>query len=252
MSRIDLTTYDTHAQSDDAMTILDEDFNLSLPYAPAGERAAVAAFYALAFELRNIPAKVKEAPIGEIRLQWWRDALGAAAGGNPPAGHPVLQALARENVLSAGVMTALDEAMDARAMFLYADEINSPSALLDHFQRAEAWLTAALLSLSRGAVSDSVQRGCAMLAGAYAGARWGRALCERAGGAIAAGDLVAEISARRTEAKNILNGPVAADVAGRLVFLSLTDAYARRDDGATFPVVKRLILFRSMVTGRLD
>ena len=70
--------------------------------------------------------------------------------------------------------------------------------------------------------------------------------------ASAAGDLVAEISARRTEAKNILNGPVAADVAGRLVFLSLTDAYARRDDGATFPVVKRLILLRSMVTGRLD
>ena len=56
----------------------------------------------------------------------------------------------------------------------------------------------------------------------------------------------------KLQAKNILNGPVAADVAGRLVFLSLTDAYARRDDGATFPVVKRLILFRSMVTGRLD
>ena len=53
----------------------DEDFALALPYSLAEDQPRLEALFALQLEIRRIPGAVSEPPLGEIRLQWWRDAL---------------------------------------------------------------------------------------------------------------------------------------------------------------------------------
>ena len=48
-------------------------------FAPAALRADLFALYGFAAEIARIPDQVSEPTLGEIRLQWWRDALQAAA-----------------------------------------------------------------------------------------------------------------------------------------------------------------------------
>lgn len=56
-------------------------------------RTEVLALYALDDELGRIAAAVSQPMLGEIRLQWWRDALERAADGGAPD-HPAVEALA--------------------------------------------------------------------------------------------------------------------------------------------------------------
>lgn len=44
-------------------------------FAPADKRDALVAIYAFDFEVKRIPYLVSEPMLGEIRLQWWREAL---------------------------------------------------------------------------------------------------------------------------------------------------------------------------------
>lgn len=61
--------------------------------APAGVRSDLLALAALSAELDRIPALVSEPVLGEIRLQWWRDAINGASRGEA-TGHPVADAIA--------------------------------------------------------------------------------------------------------------------------------------------------------------
>ncbi|MGB6923562.1 MAG: squalene/phytoene synthase family protein [Methyloceanibacter sp.] len=63
-------------------------------FAPREARANLFALYALNVELARIGEKVSEPPLGEIRLQWWRDSLDRAAGGES-TDHPVADAFGR-------------------------------------------------------------------------------------------------------------------------------------------------------------
>ncbi len=60
--------------------------------APRHARAGLLALYAFNTELARIPGLVSEPQLGEIRLQWWRDALGDM-GGDVSSGAPVADAL---------------------------------------------------------------------------------------------------------------------------------------------------------------
>ncbi len=64
-------------------------------FAPSGKREALFALYALNIELSRIAETVSEPLIGQMRLQWWADALTALCGegGRVPEGHPVTDAL---------------------------------------------------------------------------------------------------------------------------------------------------------------
>ncbi|MEM8876937.1 MAG: squalene/phytoene synthase family protein [Pseudomonadota bacterium] len=70
----------------------DRDRYLASLFAPAEVRPNLQALYAFDIETARIPAIVSEPMIGEIRLQWWRDALGGVAHGDLSAA-PVLAAL---------------------------------------------------------------------------------------------------------------------------------------------------------------
>ena len=61
-------------------------------FTPERHRAGLAALYAFDLEIARVRAVVSDPMPGEIRLQWWHDALGES--GDPEAaGHPVLRAL---------------------------------------------------------------------------------------------------------------------------------------------------------------
>src|SRR5262245_9813342 len=70
----------------------DKDRFLSALFAPAVHRGALHALYAFNIELSRVGELVKEALAGEVRLQWWREAVMGERPGEAHA-HPVAGAL---------------------------------------------------------------------------------------------------------------------------------------------------------------
>lgn len=95
----------------------DRDRYLATLFAPRPKRHALLALYAFNLELARVPEAVSEPMLGDIRLQWWRDAL-ATVGEGEATGHPVADALgqaAREHGLPRPALLGL---IDARAFDL--------------------------------------------------------------------------------------------------------------------------------------
>jgi phytoene synthase len=92
----------------------DRDRWLTAQLAPAPERGALIALYALNVELSRIPETVREPMAGLIRLQWWREGLERAAAGAAVPDHPVLNGIAP--LAASGLLppAALAAALDAR------------------------------------------------------------------------------------------------------------------------------------------
>lgn len=87
---------------------------LAATLAPPEVRPALAAIAAFAAEVARIPATVSETMLGEIRLQWWRDALAEGREGRR-SGHPVTDALvdaAGQYDLPADLIEAVIEARE--------------------------------------------------------------------------------------------------------------------------------------------
>ncbi len=108
--------------------LLDEDRDryLTALFAPSPVRPYLHALYAFNLELAKIADVVSEPILGEIRLQWWREALDGIAAGTPRR-HGVVEALAeviREAKLERG---PFDRMIDARAR----DLEDAPFATLD-------------------------------------------------------------------------------------------------------------------------
>lgn len=111
----------------------DQDRYWAALLAPDRVRADLLALTAFNLELGRIPEQVREPRLGEIRLQWWQDALAAAFSGEA-ADHPVLAgvaAAAKAHGLPAGPLEGMieargfdlaDEAMaDLPALMAYLD-----------------------------------------------------------------------------------------------------------------------------------
>lgn len=101
-------------------------------FLPRPARDHVFALYAFNIELARIGEQVREPQLGEIRLQWWQDALAADAA---TTGHPVADALiaARSayKPLDLGPLFAV--MLDARRMDVYREGPETMEAL-------EQWL----------------------------------------------------------------------------------------------------------------
>ncbi|HTW54370.1 MAG TPA: phytoene/squalene synthase family protein [Stellaceae bacterium] len=67
-------------------------FQIAL-FAPAEAREALFALYAFNYEIARVRESVREPMLGQIRLQWWREAIDAAYGGAPPRRHEVAEPL---------------------------------------------------------------------------------------------------------------------------------------------------------------
>lgn len=71
----------------------DKDRYWTTLFTPEPARLSLLALHAFAIELARIPDRINEPQLGQIRLQWWRDALNAIRPGAKPS-HPVIDTLA--------------------------------------------------------------------------------------------------------------------------------------------------------------
>jgi NADH dehydrogenase [ubiquinone] 1 alpha subcomplex assembly factor 6 len=63
-------------------------------FAPADRREALFALYAFNYEIARVREAVTQPMLGQIRLQWWREAVAAAYAGAQPRYHVVAEPLA--------------------------------------------------------------------------------------------------------------------------------------------------------------
>lgn len=138
--------------------------------APPSQREALLALAAFAAELARIPlVVVREPAMGEIRLQWWRDALELPQGLR--AGHGVADAVrgaARSYHLPAALLGGL---IDARAVQLRGDLFPNEEALHDYLWKTEGVLFALAARVVGLTASAEVEVACAASGHAYGMAR---------------------------------------------------------------------------------
>src|SRR6202171_595319 len=129
----------------------DRDRYLASLFAPANRRPHLHALYAFDIEVARIGHVVREALAGEIRLQWWREALAGRVPGEVAA-HPVASAL-MDTIAQCGLPTdPLDRLIDARALALHDDPLSCLDELVDHArQTASTVLDLAARILDRDA-----------------------------------------------------------------------------------------------------
>ena len=118
--------------------------------APEPQRTGLIALTAFAADLRRIPSSVKDPMIGEIRLQWWRDAITGFAE-DATTGHPIADALKqaqRDFNLPLAMLLAMTE---ARAFDLYPDPMPDDASLDGYIAKTETIPFALALRIAAGA-----------------------------------------------------------------------------------------------------
>lgn len=153
----------------------DKDRFLATLFAPQKYRRALHALYAFNLEVARVRELAREPMPGELRLQWWREAL-AGTGPGEVGAHPVVTALRDVVVRYRLPLPMLAELIDARAFDLY----DEPMASLTDLERYALRTSSALIALAARVLSDGRDPGIADLAAhagtAYAVAGFLRAL----------------------------------------------------------------------------
>lgn len=104
--------------------------------APEGLASDLLALAACAAELARIPAQVKEPMMGQIRLQWWHDAIGADAIAGR-TGHPVADAMTGMMARRGLDRALLDTMIEARLADISHELFPDDAAVLAHFDATE-------------------------------------------------------------------------------------------------------------------
>jgi 15-cis-phytoene synthase len=106
----------------------DRDRYLATLFAPAEHRDALYSLYAFNVEITRVRELAREPMPGEIRLQWWREALGGEREGEAAA-HPVAAALLATLSRYGFVARPLLELIDERTFDLYDEPMPTVGAL---------------------------------------------------------------------------------------------------------------------------
>lgn len=115
---------DAYRHCENLVRAADRDRWLAALFAPREARPHLHALHAFAAEIARVRAAAREPLPGEIRLQWWRDALAGEARG-AVASHPVAAALL-DTVARRGLpREALGAVIDAHGFDLYDDAMAS-------------------------------------------------------------------------------------------------------------------------------
>ncbi|RST86508.1 phytoene/squalene synthase family protein [Aquibium carbonis] len=143
---------------------------LSVLYAPEDRRPALLALYAFNIEVARVRDAVREPLPGEIRLQWWRDAIAAPEGAM--TGNPVADALRAAIAAHDLPIAAFDNMLEARIFDLYDDPMPDRTTLEGYCgETAGALIQFAALILDReAAMAHAALAGHAGCAQAIAGA----------------------------------------------------------------------------------
>ncbi len=231
----------SHEHCSSLVRAQDEDRWLAAQYATPPLQDALLALAALRIELRRIPSLVSEPPLGEIRLQWWREGLEAIHEGGPPRAHPVLEAAASTMLGEKRWSGELDSVIDACSRPLYGEGYSSAEDLAGWFLETDGALDR--LGANMAGAEAALASVVAKAGAAFAMAREGRMLAPK---------LAEEISGHASRLYNDA-APVLAkapsDVAPSLLHLSLTPLYLRKGE-VRAPLRRRVKLFSAMAFAR--
>ena len=109
----------------------DQDRYWAALLSPEPVRSHLLALYAFHLEIAQIPEHVSEPQLGEIRLEWWREALNLALTGGS-GDHPVLKPLAAAAASHALSPTLLEGMIDARSFDLAREPVPDFAALRNY------------------------------------------------------------------------------------------------------------------------
>ena len=138
---IELALRDAYAHCEALVRTADKDRYLAGLFAPAPARAHLYALYAFASEIAHVREAAREPLPGEIRLQWWRDALGREGRGEA-LGNPVAAALLDTIGQCALPTEPLIALIDARGFDLYDEPMPSLADLDVYAERTAGTLFA--------------------------------------------------------------------------------------------------------------
>jgi 15-cis-phytoene synthase len=158
---------DAYAHCEALVREADKDRFLASLFAPAGRRPHLYALHAFHIEIARVGQMVREVLAGEIRLQWWRDALAGEARGEP-AGNPVAAALLDTVARCDLQRDALETLIDAHARDLYGEPF-ATLAELETYGRQTAAAAFALAAQVLDANANTVDAASAGIAYALAG-----------------------------------------------------------------------------------
>ena len=119
--------------------VREPDRYLAATLAPAGLRYDLIALAGFAAEIARVPDLVREPLAGEIRLQWWRDAL-ICGGRDAAAGHPVAMAMRGAIARFALPTEVVERVIDAQADVLHGDRPIDENALRARLAASEGGL----------------------------------------------------------------------------------------------------------------
>lgn len=226
----------------DLVRRLDEDRWLAAQYAAPAVRRHLFALYALHLEIAEVPSKVSEPTLGEIRLQWWRDALAELGEGKATRAHPVIEAAKAVSVIDAKVYAGFNAAIDARARVLYHEPFRGIDDLAAWLRRSEAYLSP-LAALDAGLTPD--QDDALLEAGtAFELARKGERL------APILKEVIPPYARALLERSEDALRHLPQDAAPAVLHLALTQNYLA-GEGRFSPIARRWRLFMAMASGRI-
>lgn len=140
----------------------DPDRFLAAMAAPVEARRVLFPLYAFNVEVARAPWVTSEPMIGEMRLQWWRDALEEIGKGGPVRKHEVTVPLA--DVLDADAAKLLDTGVAARRWDLYKEAFEDDAHLKNYLEQTGGhlmWVAARALGASADAEEQVRQTGMA-------------------------------------------------------------------------------------------
>jgi len=142
---------DNYAHCEQLLRQHDRDRWLACMFAPAALRPRLHALYAFSLEIARVRETVSDPMPGEIRMQWWVDAIEGETRGDVRA-HPVAAALIDTIRALSLPRTALTDLIEARRFDLYDEPVGSMEELEAYCGRtASALFRLAAIILSEGA-----------------------------------------------------------------------------------------------------
>ena len=140
----------------------DPDRFLAALYAPAPQREALMALYAFNLEIARVRETVSEPMLGEIRLQWWREAIDTAYGDAPAARRHAVVAPLTDAIRTHGLTRGhFDRLIDARAFDLGNAPPANVDALIDYAESTSStllWLALEALGVREDTAADAAAR----------------------------------------------------------------------------------------------
>src|SRR5262249_14259589 len=130
---------DPFTQCEEIVRGADKDRFLATLFAPANRRGALLALYAFNSEVARVRELIREPMAGEIRLQWWHDALehpGSGEARSHPVASALLDAVIRYRLPAEGLIGLIE----ARAFDLYNDPMPDLTALEAYAERTSSTL----------------------------------------------------------------------------------------------------------------